>query len=71
MLQNREERMQVLVSISIVVLFICSNTPSALLIVWRARKFDGHHGYQVTPCKKNQYVVIMLISIKSIGIEMF
>ena len=48
MLQNREERMQVLVSISIVVLFICSNTPAALNIyIARATALDGHLGYQV------------------------
>ena len=49
MLQNRDERMQVLVSISIVVLFLFSNIPAAVLIYTkRANEFDDNLGYQVT-----------------------
>ena len=47
-LKNKEERIQVLVSISIVVLFICSNTPAAVLIFMsRAHDLDGHLEFQV------------------------
>ena len=49
MLQNREERMQVLVSISIVVLFLFSNIPAAVNIyAFRVNEFDDNIGFQVT-----------------------
>ena len=47
-LQSTEERMLVLVLISIVVLFVCCTTPAAVLSVLYTVKLDDHLGFQVT-----------------------
>ena len=47
-LQSTEERMLVLVLISIVVLFVCCTTPAAVLSVLYSVKLDDHLGFQVT-----------------------
>ena len=46
-LQSTEERMLVLVLISIVVLFVCCTTPAAVLSVLYSVKLDDHLGFQV------------------------
>ena len=50
-LQSTEERMLVLVLISIVVLFVCCTTPAAVLSVLYSVKLDDHLGFQVTSCE--------------------
>ena len=47
-LQSTEERMLVLVLISIVVLFVCCTTPAAVLSVLYSVKLNDHLGFQVT-----------------------
>ena len=47
-LQSTEERMLVLVLISIVVLFVCCTTPAAVLSVLYSVKLNVHLGFQVT-----------------------
>ena len=46
-LQNSEQRMLVLVLISIVVLFVCCTTPAAILSVLFSVKLDHHLGFQI------------------------
>ena len=46
-LQSTEERMLVLVLISIVLLFVCCTTPAAVLSVLYSVKLDDHLGFQV------------------------
>ena len=46
-LQNSEQRMLVLVLISIIVLFVCCTTPAAVLSVLFSVKFDQHLGFQI------------------------
>ena len=47
-LQSTEERMLVLVLISIVVLFVCCTTPAAVLSVLYSVKLNDHLGFQVS-----------------------
>ena len=49
-LQSTEERMLVLVLISIVVLFVCCTTPAAVLSVLYSVKLNDHLGFQVAYC---------------------
>ena len=46
-LQNSEQRMLVLVLISIIVLFVCCTTPAAILSVLFSVKLDHHLGFQI------------------------
>ena len=46
-LQSTEERMLVLVLISIVLLFVCCTTPAAVLSVLYSVRLDDHLGFQV------------------------
>ena len=48
MLKTKEEKMLVLVCISIVVLFVCCTTPAAVVLVFSSDdKLDANIGYQV------------------------
>ena len=48
LLQNKEERTLVLVSISIVVLFVSCTTPAAVaFVLFNDRNLDDHFAYQV------------------------
>ena len=46
-LQNSEQRMLVLVLISIIVLFVCCTTPAAILSILFSVKLDHHLGFQI------------------------
>ena len=61
-LQSTEERMLVLVLISIVVLFVCCTTPAAVLSVLYSVKLDDHLGFQVARTKKKARDCINAIS---------
>ena len=50
-LKTKEEKMLVLVCISIVVLFVCCTTPAAVVLVFSSDdKLDDNIGYQVVIC---------------------
>ena len=62
-LQSTEERMLVLVLISIVLLFVCCTTPAAVLSVLYSVRLDDNLGFQVgmwldttLRCSQYQYI---------------
>ena len=67
-LQSTEERMLVLVLISIVVLFVCCTTPAAVLSVLYSVKLNDHLGFQVS---RHPFIINFVHDFKLLSPQVF
>ena len=70
-LQSTEERMLVLVLISIVVLFVCCTTPAAVLSVLYSVKLNDHLGFQVSQQTYIQFIINFVHDFKLLSPQVF